>query len=249
MSLSSLWYVLISLRNSKSKADIQVEAGRIDHAGHANDAAGIIHDVLAYNEVWTETVKWIDSHGKNKNNYIVLATADHDTGALNLPGGWLPASLVNVTNSVEYLADWLEEKSEGVTGDDLTMLIEGVLVDKLALNITAIDPEHMSLLVEAVSTGSGIAGNLTELRNLESGLNWGTGGHSSVDVSLYLYPQDDEELVDSVQGLHPNVWLGQWIEGYLGLDLASVKAKLESDGSLRNETRREEILSGPVISE
>jgi alkaline phosphatase len=249
MSLSSLWYVLISLRDSKSKADIQVEAGRIDHAGHANDAAGIVHDVLAYNEVWTETIKWIDSHGKNKNNYIVLATADHDTGALNLPGGWLPASLVNVTNSVEYLADWLEEKSEGVTGDDLTMLIEGVLVDKLALNITAIDPEHMSLLVEAVSTGSGIAGNLTELRNLESGLNWGTGGHSSVDVSLYLYPQDDEELVDSVQGLHPNVWLGQWIEGYLGLDLASVKAKLDSDGSLRNETRREEILKAPVISE
>ena len=231
------------------KADIQVEAGRIDHAGHANDAAGIIHDVLAYNEVWTETVKWIDSHGKNKNNYIVLATADHDTGALNLPGGWLPASLVNVTNSVEYLADWLEEKSEGVTGDELSILIEGVLVDKLALNITATDPEHMSLLTEAVSTGTGIAGNLTELRNLESGLNWGTGGHSSVDVSLYLYPQTDKELVDSVQGLHPNIWLGQWIEGYLGLDLASVKAKLDSDGLLRNETRREEILSGPVISE
>jgi len=233
----------------RKRADIQVEAGRIDHAGHANDAAGIIHDVLAYNEVWEETIKWIDSHGKDKNDYIVLATADHDTGALNLPGGWLPASLVNVTNSVEYLADWLEEESEGVTGDNLTTLIEGVLVDKLALNITSIDQQQISLLTEAVSTGSGIAGNLTEIRNLESGLNWGTGGHSSVDVSLYLYPQDDQELVDSVQGLHPNVWLGQWIESYLGLDLASVKAKLDSDGSLRNETRREEILGAPVISE
>jgi alkaline phosphatase len=226
-----------------------VEAGRIDHAGHAYDAAGIIHDVLAYNKVWTETVKWIDSHGKDKNNYIVLATADHDTGALNLPGGWLPASLVNVTSSVEYLADWLEGASEGVTGDDLTTLIEGVFVDKLALNVTAIDPDRMSLLKEAVSSGSGIACNLTEIRNLESGLNWGTGGHSSVDVSLYLYPQDDKELVDSVQGLHPNVWLGQWIESYLGLDLASVKSKLDSDVSLRNETRREEILKAPVISE
>jgi alkaline phosphatase len=156
---------------------------------------------------------------------------------------------VNVTNSVEYLADWLEEESNGVTGNDLSTLIEGVLADKLALNVTAIDPEHMSLLTEAISTGSGIAGNLTEIRNVESGLNWGTGGHSSVDVSLYLYPQDDRELVDSVQGLHPNIWLGQWIESYLGLDLAGVKAKLDSDGSLRNETRRQEILSGPVISE
>jgi alkaline phosphatase len=204
---------------------------------------------LAYNEVWTETIKWIDSHGDDKSNYIVLATADHDTGALNLPGGWLPASLVNVTHSIEYVSDWLEEKAEGVTGDDLTILIEGVLEEKLALNVTAIDPEYMSLLTEAISSSSGIAGNLTEIRNVESGLSWGTGGHSSVDVSLYLYPQDNRELVESVQGLHPNVWLGQWIESYLHLDLASVKAKLDSDGSLRNETRREEILSAPVISE
>lgn len=203
---------------------------------------------MAYNKVWSETIKWVDSH-QNKNDFIVLATADHDTGALNLPGGWLPPSLVNVTNSIEYLADWLEEKSEGVTGDDLTSLIEGVLADKLALNVTAIEPEHMSLLTEAVSSGSGIAGNLTEIRNVESGLNWGTGGHSSVDVSLYLYPQTDKKLVESVQGLHPNVWLAQWIEKYLGLDLASVKAKLDSDASLRNETMRQEILAGPVISD
>ena len=156
---------------------------------------------------------------------------------------------MNVTNSVEYLADWLEEESEGVTGDELSTLIEGVLADKLALNVTAIDPEYISLLTKAVSTGAGIAGNLTDIRNIQSGLNWGTGGHSSVDVSLYLYPQDDEELVDSVQGLHPNVWLGQWIESYLGLDLAGVKALLDTDGSLRNETRGEEILNAPVISE
>jgi len=132
---------------------------------------------------------------------------------------------------------------------NLTSLIEGVLADRLALNVTAIRPELMSLLTEAVSSGSGIAGDLTEIRNVESGLNWGTGGHSSVDVSLYLYPQTDKKLVESVQGLHPNVWLAQWIEKYLGLDLASVKAKLDSDASLRNETMRQEILAGPVISD
>jgi alkaline phosphatase len=159
--------------------------------------------------------------------------------------------LVNVTNSVEYLADWLEEKSADLSEQELTTLIETVLADNLALNITAIDPEHMELLTEAVSSGitREIAGNLTEIRNVESGLNWGTGGHSSVDVSLYLYPQDDKKLVESVQGLHPNIWLGQWIESYLGLDLAGVKAQLDTDSSLRNETRREEILAAPVISE
>jgi len=91
--------------------------------------------------------------------------------------------LVNVTNSIEYLADWIEEAAEGVEGAELQTLIEGVLADKLALNVTAIDEEHMALLTEAVSTGRGVAGNLTEIRNVESGLNWGTGGHSSVGKS------------------------------------------------------------------
>jgi alkaline phosphatase len=203
---------------------------------------------LAYNDVWTETIKWIDSHS-NKNDFIVLATADHDTGALGLPGGWAPETLLNVTHSIEFVADWIEEKSTDLTGDDLSTLIESALVEKLALNVTAIEPEHLELLSKAITSGLGIAGNLTEIRNTQSGLEWGTGGHSTVDVSLYLYPQDDKELVESVQGLHPNVWLGQWIESYLGLDLASVKVRLDSDASLRNETMRQEILAGPVISD
>jgi hypothetical protein len=70
-----------------------------------------------------------------------------------------------------------------------------------------------------------------------------------IDVSLYLYPQDDKKLVDSVQGLHPNVWLAQWIKEYLGLDLTAVKAKLDTDASLRNGTKVAEIQAAPVISE
>lgn len=186
-SRSSSWCVpLLSDSGSPDgrEADNQVEAGRIDHAGHANDAAGIIQDVLAYNEVWGETIKWVDSHKSHendkKNKYIVLATADHDTGALNLPGGWLPPSLVNVTNSIEYVAEWIEEQAEAETQQEgLEEMVKKVLEEKLALNVTAIEEEDMEMLMQAVASGVGIAGNLTEIRNSESGLNWGTGGHSS----------------------------------------------------------------------
>lgn len=157
-----------------------------------------------------------------------------------------------MTNTVEYLAEWLSEESEGLEGDDLTQLVETVLADNLALNVTAVDEEHMTLLLGAVAANEGgyaVSDNLTVIRNAQSGLHWGSGGHSSVDVSLYAYPQDNDALINSLTGLHPNVWLGQWVAEYLGLDLASVQAKLATDESLRNETLVAEILAAPSLGD
>lgn len=70
-------------------------------------------------------------------------------------------------------------------GAELQNMIEGVLAEKLALNVTAIEEDDMTMLTAAVTSGVGIAGNLTEIRNTESGLNWGTGGHSSVGMSTW----------------------------------------------------------------
>lgn len=153
---------------------------------------------------------------------------------------------------MEYLADWISEESEGLEGEALAQLVETVLADNLALNVTAVDEEQMSLLLDAVAANEGgyaVANNLTIIRNAQSGLNWGTGGHSTIDVSLYAYPQDNDALINSLTGLHPNVWLGQWVAEYLGLDLAAVQAKLETDESLRNETLVEEILAAPSLGD
>lgn len=210
---------------------------------------------MAYNDVWSETVKWIDSH-YNKHDYLVLATADHDTGALNLANNdgvnWDPSSLLNVTNTCEYLAEWIEEQGAGLEGTELTSLVETVLADNLGVNITAVEEEHMTMLLEAITSGVGgyaVSNNLTIIRNAQSGLHWGSGGHSSVDVSLYAYPQDNLELIGGIAGQHPNVWIGQWIAKYLGLDLGAVQSKLDTDESLRNETLRLEILEAPSLGD
>ena len=56
-----------------------------------------------------------------------------------------------------------------VPGDNFTTLIEGVLVDTLALCVTAIDPEDMLHLEAVDSTGSETADSLTEIRAVERG--------------------------------------------------------------------------------
>lgn len=153
---------------------------------------------------------------------------------------------------MEYLANWIEEEATRLDESALTTLVETVLSENLSVNVTAVEEEHMSMLLEAITSqvgGYAVSNNLTIIRNAASGLNWGTGGHSSVDVSLYAYPQDNLEIIGDIAGLHPNVWIGQWIAKHLGLDLEAVQSKLDGDESLRNETMRMEILEAPSLGD
>lgn len=153
---------------------------------------------------------------------------------------------------MEALASELEVEAEGLSVQDATALVRQYLAERLGVNVTAVPEADLELLVDAVTSqvgGYAVANNMTDIRNAQSGLNWGTGGHSSLDVSLYVYPQDDDKLVNAITGLHPNIWVGQWIAQYLGLDLAAVEAKLNTDTSLKNETMRLEILEAPSLGD
>ena len=58
---------------------LMIEASRIDHAGHANDAAAHVHDMLMFQK----TLEYVHSFIKNK-NVLVVSTSDHETGGLTL---------------------------------------------------------------------------------------------------------------------------------------------------------------------
>ena len=153
---------------------------------------------------------------------------------------------------MEALASELEVEAEGLSVQDATALVRQYLAERLGVNVTAVPEADLERLVDAVTSqvgGYAVANNMTDIRNAQSGLNWGTGGHSSLDVSLYVYPQDDDKLVNAITGLRPNIWVGQWIAQYLGLDLAAVEAKLNTDTSLKNETMRLEILEAPSLGD
>lgn len=61
---------------------IMVEASRIDHAGHVNDAVAHLHEVLEYNNVMKALREWIDAHPDSSTTLI--STADHETGGLTI---------------------------------------------------------------------------------------------------------------------------------------------------------------------
>ncbi len=59
---------------------LMVEAGRIDHAGHANDGARLVREVIALDNAVARARELVGEQT------LIVVTADHETGALTLPG-------------------------------------------------------------------------------------------------------------------------------------------------------------------
>lgn len=62
---------------------MMVEGGKIDWSGHANDLATNIHETLAFDEAVQVA---LDFCGKHPEESLLIVTADHETGGLELAG-------------------------------------------------------------------------------------------------------------------------------------------------------------------
>ncbi|MCC5823288.1 MAG: alkaline phosphatase [Phycisphaerales bacterium] len=76
---------------------MQVEGGRVDHAAHANDAGGLIHDQMAFDDALGVALEFAE----NRDDTLVIATTDH--GNAN-PG--LTQYLRNGRRNFLRLAEW-----------------------------------------------------------------------------------------------------------------------------------------------
>jgi alkaline phosphatase len=66
-------------KDSKKGFFLMVEGSRIDHAGHHNDPAAQVHEVLAYDKAFTTVLDFLKN---DKTEGIMVSTSDHETGGL-----------------------------------------------------------------------------------------------------------------------------------------------------------------------
>lgn len=74
---------LESLTPAKNGFVLQVEAGRVDHAGHANDPAAILREQLEFDRCIPIALAYLEKHPDT----LVIITTDHGTGGCQL-NGW-----------------------------------------------------------------------------------------------------------------------------------------------------------------
>lgn len=101
---------LTRLDGAKDGFLLQVEAGRVDHAGHANDAGGILHEFLEFDDCIPIALEYIDAHPDT----MLVITTDHGTGGCQLNGAGAAYSdsgpALDRMNQFKYSFEWLQER-------------------------------------------------------------------------------------------------------------------------------------------
>ena len=81
VSLAELTIKGIELLDNPNGFFMMIESGKIDWAGHANDAGANIHDVLSMDAAISAAVEFAK---KNLKNTLIVVTGDHETGGMTI---------------------------------------------------------------------------------------------------------------------------------------------------------------------
>lgn len=88
MTRTALRALSDATKNSEQGFFVMIEGSRIDHAGHANDPAAQVHEVLAYDAAMSAVLQFFDD---DDTPGLMVATSDHETGGLALAKRMEPA--------------------------------------------------------------------------------------------------------------------------------------------------------------
>jgi alkaline phosphatase len=197
---------------------LMIEASRIDHAGHANDPVGHLHDTLMYNDVMKFVREWIDRHPDT----MMLSAADHECGGLTL-NGFNPLPLKGASMSTEHAVSlW-----KAYNGTDRAGYLKNTILPGYGL--TGLSDAEVNTIV----SNNRLASDLSSRLSKKAGVNWSTGGHTASDITLYGYGSGwrGGNLKSDMAGNWDNTELPGYIEGVLKVKMSKVTDKLRKAGS------------------
>lgn len=166
------------------------EGARIDHAAHAVDVAGVIAEVLAFDEA----VKIALDFAKEDGNTLIIVTADHETMGFDIsePLDYDVLSKMKVTP--EYMAIKLKKDDNGFfTAESIREVfaeveyagITDLSEDEIAV-IQAVSDQYSYKvgweIGSVISARANMGSMSTEVRALSP-----TGGHTANMVPLFAY--------------------------------------------------------------
>ncbi|KAG5985296.1 hypothetical protein E4U55_006776 [Claviceps digitariae] len=215
---------------------LMIEGSRIDHAGHINDPAAQVREVLEYDDTFAAVLDFIE---RSDVETVLVATSDHETGglatALQEPGqwpvyNWYPQVLANASQSCERLAATLQkhvsssspsndEAHSSTTKQQLKKWINNELVIP-GLGISDATDQELTLLAEDPDSSINVFAAMISLR---AHIGWSTHGHTAVDVNIYSSGGPD---ADRIRGNVENTEIGQFLSHYLDVDVDEITRDL-----------------------
>lgn len=123
---------LHQLQGARDGFVLQVEGGRVDHAGHANDPAAILHEQLEFDACIPRALEFIEQHPDT----LLIVTTDHGTGGCQLDGAGKryndSGPALDRINRFRQSFEWLEQRFR-VTGKfDADLLTQATGIDAVS---------------------------------------------------------------------------------------------------------------------
>lgn len=165
---------------------VLIEGSRIDHAGHSNDPAAQVHEVLAYDRAFAAALEFLEN---DSTPGVIVSTSDHETGGLSAARQlhksypeylWLPGVLDKASHSGEHLASQLKEYLSGSGKDDgdsskKSWVRKHLLQDGLGIDDATDDEVDALLHPDPKVTSEHVFTNMISRR---AQVGWSTHGHS-----------------------------------------------------------------------
>ena len=195
---------IANLKGGKNGFLLQIEGGKVDHAGHSNDLAGHIFDQIAFEEA----VKVAIEFAEKDRDTLVIITADHATGGPSLNGAG--AEYFDATKGISSLANHKSTYAAIFDAIGKTASVSGVqsaIEAKLAVQLK---PNEATIIADAIN-GKSIFAALELQGGKNSALSlvlqnytkvgWTSLNHTSDHVLVTAFGPGS----DQVRGLTRNV--------------------------------------------
>ncbi|CDK25946.1 unnamed protein product [Kuraishia capsulata CBS 1993] len=202
---------------------LMIEGSRIDHAGHHNDPAAQVREVLAYDKAYKYVIDFVKNLDTET---IVVSTSDHETGGLVTARQltpaypdymWVPQALVDAKHSGEYT----RAKVARYSGVDLEEFVKTEVLEK-DLGIKDYTSDDVKFIIENKQNCQDYVLDMVSKR---SQTGWTTHGHSAVDVNIYGYSNKQSTMLELYQylgGNHENIEIGKFMETFTGVNLGQI---------------------------
>jgi alkaline phosphatase len=231
---------------------LQVEGGRVDHAAHLNDAAGVFHDQIAFDDALAVCLAFRQKHPDT----LLVITTDHGTGNPGLNGTGTRYSqsspifrqLTKVTHSHEWMRRRIYGIPESNTDDMLEVdpskagLVEPAQVAEIIRSATSFPvSESQAVKLHQFFAGKGdalyaLANNgesqLAQFMANHTGIGWTSLAHTSDFVPIVAMGPGAERF----RGFIQNVDVFRHYTQFARVDFQNPALPLQAAQAIESET-------------
>lgn len=199
-----------------------VEGSKVDWAAHANDPAGVVSELLAYDKA----VKAALDFAKIDGNTLVISVADHTTGGLSI--GVREDRNYSTTDDDFVVVPMRKAR---LTGEGLGKLIEKNTSENNIREVFAAQWGITDLSADEITSiqkppqGADLQRVLSPMLSRRARLGWTTNGHTGGDPYLFSYGPE------RISGLWENTAIGKHIAESLGFTFPEINKRLFVEAS------------------